>query len=402
MIRIGQLIEDVGARHGGTTSAFLSVVDALARLPGDVSVVAYAARPGPDDPSWRRIDELATVTWRLTTRARRLFAGELARTVARDASLGRIDVLQIHGVWSADLVAAAKACRRRRIPVLWTPHGMLLRDAVAAKSLKKQLFLRLGLARELREAAGFVYASSGEMRDTVLPEGSPGESGVPLGLPVDVPGSGEAAVERRRLARIHFGVGESDRVIGFLGRLHHVKRVELLLDAFARVRNSRASARLLLLGEGEPGYVATLRQRVAAAGLSESVVFAGWVAGEDKWRALAAIDLAVLCSAHENFGYGAVEPLAAGAPVVITGNLSLAPDLSDAGVGVVVDDSATDPVVALAEGIEAVLARPDREELGRRGQEWVRTRYAPENLARRLRDLCRAVRMAAGPAMPRS
>ena len=112
----------------------------------------------------------------------------------------------------------------------------------------------------------------------------------------------------------------------FLGRLHPVKGVDILLDAWPAVRARHPGARLIIAGEGTPQYEAELRSRAAARGAdAASVAFPGFVRGADKVAALAAASVCVLPSLHENFGISVLDSVAAGVPIVVTPGVQLAP-----------------------------------------------------------------------------
>jgi len=55
---------------------------------------------------------------------------------------------------------------------------------------------------------------------------------------------------RRASARLQFGVGPDDVVVGAVGRLEPQKRFDLLMEAISRLRTSRPEVRLLIVGEG--------------------------------------------------------------------------------------------------------------------------------------------------------
>jgi rhamnosyl/mannosyltransferase len=99
----------------------------------------------------------------------------------------------------------------------------------------------------------------------------------------------------------------------FVGRLVYYKGVDVLIDAMARCAGT-----LLLVGDGplEPA----LRQRAAALGMDDRVVFAGRVSDEDLPAYYQASDVFVLPSVArtETFGVVQVEAMAAGLPVVST------------------------------------------------------------------------------------
>jgi glycosyltransferase involved in cell wall biosynthesis len=89
--------------------------------------------------------------------------------------------------------------------------------------------------------------------------------------------------------------------------------------------------------------------------------------GEDKLAALAAADVWALSSHSENFGIVVAEALAAGRPVVISPAVNIAPDIAEAGAGVVCELTAQ----AFAAEITALLLNDSRRAaLGARAREF--------------------------------
>jgi PEP-CTERM/exosortase A-associated glycosyltransferase len=81
------------------------------------------------------------------------------------------------------------------------------------------------------------------------------------------------------------------KVIGFIGSFYAYEGLNLLVEAFARVRQVASDVALLLAGGGPEE--AALREQVRAAGLQEAVVFAGRVPHESVGRYYDLIDLLV-------------------------------------------------------------------------------------------------------------
>jgi glycosyltransferase involved in cell wall biosynthesis len=147
---------------------------------------------------------------------------------------------------------------------------------------------------------------------------------------------------------------KSGKTVLYLGRLHPLKGLDLLVEAWRSVRsslvhycdsasvaddqqtvgsgqsavgsdstharmNSRTNELLLVIaGPDEQGTLRALKEQVARLGLEESVKFVGPVYGEEKWRMLRSADVFVLPSRSENFGIVVAEALACGVPVIAT------------------------------------------------------------------------------------
>jgi len=388
MLRVAHVIQAVDDRSGGTSSAFLEVLAALATQP-DLAPVAYSIRP-PDTDAAASAIRAHPDRWRLAdSLGRTLAPGALGRLVRDDLARGGIDVLHLHGIWSPDLLAAARAARRAGVPIVWQPHGMLLSHAIAKKALKKKLFMRLGLAAALRGTAAYVFCSAGERDDSVLPAGCDLSRRHVIVLPVTIPAN-EADIPRLRAeGRERLGLQADAPLVVFLGRLHPVKRLELTLRAFAAAApRLPQSARLALLGSGDEGYVRSLRDLAASLGVADRVLWPGWISGEDKWRMLAAADALILNSVHENFGYTVPEALGVHTPVVMTDNLSLAADVAAAGpmARIVRPDPA--PV---ADAIASLLTAPPAPEARADARRWVLSTFSPTAIGSALAGLYRAL-----------
>lgn len=146
----------------------------------------------------------------------------------------------------------------------------------------------------------------------------------------------EAAPGDRAAARRALGVDSDRLVLAFFGFVHPVKGIETLLQATARVRETRPDVRLwvvggvhslALRGEEADGYEAKVRALIAELGLTDAVELTGFQPDEAVGRRLRAADLAVL-----PFNHGAmmksgtlVTCLSYGLPVITTSGADLNP-----------------------------------------------------------------------------
>lgn len=101
-------------------------------------------------------------------------------------------------------------------------------------------------------------------------------------------------------------------VIGTAGRLERQKGHDLLVAAAGRLAASGLDFELLIAGEGSRRQ--KLVDQIQSAGLAERVRLAGFVA--DMANFMRRIDIFVLPSLWEGFGFAAAEAMAAGRPVV--------------------------------------------------------------------------------------
>ncbi len=163
--------------------------------------------------------------------------------------------------------------------------------------------------------------------------------------------------ERRRRTRQALGVDDGTLLVGSVGRMHPVKGFDLLIDAFARVRERLPHSLLVLAGDG--AIRRELEQQVQERGLAKSVRFLG--DRRDVPDLLAAFDLFVLASRQEAFGIVLTEAMAAQRPVVATAVGGTPEVVLDGETGLLVPPE--DPA-ALAAAIERLLGdEPLRDRL---------------------------------------
>ena len=186
-----------------------------------------------------------------------------------------------------------------------------------------------------------------------------------------------------------------DGYILYVGNLLPHKNLLNLLDALAILRRRHPGARLIIRGEGQPGYARAVRERVQTLGLSDAVSFQGYAATRALRDLYAGAVCLVLPSLREGFGLPVLEAMACGTPVISSSSSSLPEVGGDAAIRVDPYDA-----IELADAMYRVLADADfREELRARGLKWVggfSWRRTAEQMSRLIDD-ARADRIGPAP-----
>ena len=118
--------------------------------------------------------------------------------------------------------------------------------------------------------------------------------------------------------RPELNLGPHDPLIAYVGRIHPVKGLDQLLEAFDRVRQTHTAARLMLVGDGPPVHERGLRDGVAQRGLGEHVALRGRVDHGALPAFYAAADVVCLPSRMEATSLSGLEAMACGRPLVAT------------------------------------------------------------------------------------
>jgi glycosyltransferase involved in cell wall biosynthesis len=279
------------------------------------------------------------------------YAPSLPNVVA--AQLRKADVVHIHGLWNATVWTAAAAAAEAHKPYVLSPRGMLSPAALAHHRWRKRLVYRFADARVIRDAARLHATSRPEFDElNRIPAAGRGVY-VPNG--VDLPPSTN---------------GCRSPIILFLGRIHPIKRLDLLAAGFGQVLARHPDAQLVIAGPDEGGHRATVAPLFAPFG--KAVTWTGRVDDEKKKELLAAASVLVMCSNSESFGMSAAEAMAASTPVVVTRTCPW-PDIDAHKTGHWVEQNAG----AIGDAIAAILSNPAAaREMGRRGSKLIAANYS--------------------------
>ncbi|MGA1058386.1 MAG: glycosyltransferase family 4 protein [Phycisphaerales bacterium] len=111
------------------------------------------------------------------------------------------------------------------------------------------------------------------------------------------------------------------RLMGCFGRVRRQKGTDVFVDAMLALLPTRPDVAAVVLGratEAHRGFQQDLKRRVAAAGLSDRVFFAGEVAPKETPAWYRVLDLFIAPQRWEGFGVTPLEAMASGVPVVAT------------------------------------------------------------------------------------
>jgi glycosyltransferase involved in cell wall biosynthesis len=181
-------------------------------------------------------------------------------------------------------------------------------------------------------------------------------------------------------------------VIVYAGRFTAVKRIPMLLEAFADARERMESPATLVLVGGHPGEWEGEHpaEAIDRLGLRDALL-AGWHDQSELPELLAASDLLVLPSARESFGQVIVEAMACGVPPIASASHGPAHIIDDGQTGWLFDLSDR---AALTDALVEAVNRPaERERRAARAERVALDRFTwpaiAGALARILRDAAR-------------
>jgi glycosyltransferase involved in cell wall biosynthesis len=120
---------------------------------------------------------------------------------------------------------------------------------------------------------------------------------------------------QRGIFRNRFSIPEDQKIILFLGRLHPIKGIDILLKAFSRIMKE-ANDIILIIAGPDDGYLSTCQEMVRQLKIEKKVVFTGALFGTKKIEAYVDADVFACPSRYEIFGNVVLESYACSKPVV--------------------------------------------------------------------------------------
>jgi glycosyltransferase involved in cell wall biosynthesis len=381
-MKVLHIAPSIARSYGGPTQSLVGYVIAGQRLGIDVSIAAPTPGAGgsetPDDAA-----AFADNTEGASLELFRSFGNgafatspSLVRWASRNAK--RFDVVHVHGLFNPISSLAARACIRMGNAVIIRPFGTLSRYTFAhRRTALKRVYFSLLERRNITHAAGIHFTTATEKQEAKWRGLSFDQRAyiVPPPFIDDAP---------RPDAVDSVNPAPDKPTVLFLGRLNRVKNIEALLEAWPAVHRHCPGARLAVAGSGDQRYLRELRQLAHRLGINGDVRFAGIVSGHEKERLLHSASVVVLPSLHENFGMVVLEAVAAGAPVVVSPDVQLAPFVRDSGLGMVADPEPA----TLAAAITATLGDAElKGRVRRTGRATVAKSFSPEVVGRLLLDM---------------
>ena len=301
-------------RVNGVSTSIRTLVRELQRLGHEVILIAPAyPREGPARshdwiyriPSWRvpfdpedRVMRGREIEWLMPSLREREF-----------------DLIHMQTPFVAHQ-AGIRLARRLGIPALATYHTYFEQYLGHYVPLAPDALLRL-LARSLSRwqcnAVNSVVVPTRVFRDVLAGYGIRTPMAViPTGIePVRFePGSRDTFLKR-------YGLGPSQPVLLYVGRLCHEKNIEFLLKVMCEIQERIPDALLIVTGEGPAER--HLRRMAELLGLKRNVLFLGYIRNPRELNdCYAAADAFVFASRTETQGLVPLEAMAQGTPVVST------------------------------------------------------------------------------------
>lgn len=256
--------------------------------------------------------------------------------------------------------------QKRNIKVVLTPHGMLEPWIIKRHYWTRKLPALLLYQKAAIQNADCLQATAESEKENLLKLGyNSNIKIVKLGIDAEY--------------RHENFLGKNKQML-FLSRVHVKKGINYLIEAADILREELQGYKILVAGEGDADYVATLKQQIADKGLPDIIQLIGGVYGDKKWELFQTSDFFVLPTHSENFGLAIAESLASGTPVITTVGTPWN-DLNSSNSGAWIEIG-TQPLVDTLRRFLS-LSDEDLEAMGKNGRKLIETKYSAKVMAKK-------------------
>ena len=292
-------------------------------------------------------------------------------------TIRNFDIIHIHEHRHSLAVATHRYAKKNNIPYILQAHGSVL--PFFQKEGLKEIFDKLWGFDILHDASR-VFALTEIEKEQYLKMGvleSKIEI-VPLGINLDeyddLPLKGNF--------KSKYEINKNDKVILFLGRIHKIKGLDLLIESFRQINNENVK---LVIAGGDSGFKGEIEKLIGNYDLTDKVIFPGVLTGRDKIEALTDCDVFVMPSRYESFTTSGLEAMACSKPLILTKNNHIHTWVND-NTGLVCEFDPND----LSNCLEKLLNDEDLcKKFGKTGQNLIESKYNWDKVLDQIEDIYR-------------
>ena len=273
--------------------------------------------------------------------------------------------------WNLVQIELKRFKKKSKAHLISCTRGSLNKWCFASKNWKKRPFWN-HISKDFYNLSDFIHVTSQEELDDVRALGVTASMAL-IRNATDIPNESYVASH----------TSEKEKKLLFLSRISKKKGLELLLNAWSKVRKSEW--KLIIAGTDSEGYLSVLKQLSMELHVNDFVEFIGGVGGLKRDEVYAQADLFILPTFSENYGLAIAEALAHGLPVITTKGAPWK-DIVDNKCGWWCDINEESIVNALNEAM--LLSNQERKMMGQRGREYVMKEHSWKSAAAKMEASC--------------
>ena len=213
-------------------------------------------------------------------------------------------------------------------------YDTVVKDFPETMSFKTRTMLRLTLSRSVKRADRIITISEFSKGQIIKHFGVPPEKVVIIPCAADEKRFYPIADRGSARERVCPKYGIGGRYFLYLGNLEPRKNIIRLTEAYAEAAKRCPELPLLVIAGGKGWQYDGIFNRVIELGLSDRVVFTGYIDDDDVVFLMNGAEAFCFPSLYEGFGMPPLEAMACGVPVIVSDTSSLPEVVGDCGISV--------------------------------------------------------------------
>ena len=285
---------------------------------------------------------------------------------ALNKNIKKYDIVHLHEYRSFQSIFVYLFTKKYGIPYILQSHGSTVN--IIEKQKLKKLYDCFSGRRILKSASMVVAVTKDEAKQYKLININ--ETKIEI-IPNGIDLLKYNNLPKKGVFRKKYSINNDEKIVLFLGRIHKIKGIDLLLKAFADLIKKLDNVTLVIVGP-DGGFLSALKQLIRELNIGDKVLLTGPLYEKDKLMAYVDANVCVLPSRYEIFGITALESCACGTPVIVTSEYGISNKINNiAGYAIRFDKN------KLVNSILKVLINEElRKKFGKGGKELVRNQFA--------------------------
>jgi len=293
------------------------------------------------------------------------------------------DVIHIHDARCFQSAVTAYYSQVYNVPIVYQPHGSFksyshggflrfLSRGFIDKLYAERIFRKANRIIALNQTEAALYRSMGmrEEKIEIIP------NGIDLTEYSDLPLRGSFKEK--------YNIPLETPLILYLGRIHKIKGINILVKAFAKVIEKVDNVKLVIVGPDD-GYLEEIQVLINNLEIEKNILITGPLYGKEKLEAYVDADVYVLPSIYETFPMSVLEAYSCGKPVIASRVGGLKDLVIDGVTGLLFESENNEQLV---ESLLSILNNNARaEKMGAKGIEFVEENFTIEKVVDRLEDI---------------
>lgn len=303
------------------------------------------------------------------------FNGRFKNEVSKLIGIVKPDLVHVNCCWLPTCTIVQQIALKCGLKVVLTPHGMLEPWIIKRHYWTRKLPALLLYQKAAIQNADCLQATAESEKENLLKLGYNSNIKI-VKLGIDA----ESITMKTSWKK--------NKQILFLSRVHVKKGINYLIEAAGILRDELQGYKIVVAGEGDADYVASLKQQIMDKGLQNIIQLIGGVYGNKKWKLFQTSDFFVLPTNSENFGLAIAESLASGTPVITTVGTPWN-DLNTSNAGAWIEIG-TQPLVDTLRRFLS-LSEDDLKAMGKKGRKLIETKYSAKVMAEEMMEMYQSI-----------